>query len=106
MQTGTHIRLVLGRTAKAIERVDRESIADTGVSFTDFSILEDMLHQGPLPINTIGGKVLLTSGSISEDKVGRYAAWAASSAEGSAVPGRRHAASSVSRPITNGRIIQ
>ena len=75
MQTGTHIRLVLGRTAKAIERVDRESIADTGLSSTDFSILEALLHQGPLPINTIGGKVLLTSGSISEDKVGRYAPW-------------------------------
>jgi MarR family 2-MHQ and catechol resistance regulon transcriptional repressor len=64
METGTHIRLVLGRTAKAIERIDRESIADTGLNFSDFSILEALLHKGPLPINTIGEKILLTSGSM------------------------------------------
>ena len=64
MQTGTHIRLVLGRAAKAIERVDRDSISGTGLNFSDFSILEALLHKGPLPINTIGEKVLLTSGSM------------------------------------------
>ena len=64
MVTGTHIRLVLGRAAKAIEAVDRASIADTGLNFSDFSILEALLHKGPLPINTIGEKVLLTSGSM------------------------------------------
>lgn len=64
METGTHIRLVLGRTAKAIERVDRKSIAGTGLNISDFGILEALLHKGPLPINTIGEKVLLTSGSM------------------------------------------
>ena len=64
MESGTHIRLVLGRAAKAIERVDRDSIADTGLNPSDFSILEALLHKGPLPINTIGEKVLLTSGSM------------------------------------------
>ena len=64
MVTGTHIRLVLGRAAKAIEAVDRASIAGTGLNFSDFSILEALLHKGPLPINTIGEKVLLTSGSM------------------------------------------
>jgi MarR family 2-MHQ and catechol resistance regulon transcriptional repressor len=64
MATGTHIRLVLGRAAKAIEAVDRASIADNGLNFSDFSILEALLHKGPLPINTIGEKVLLTSGSM------------------------------------------
>ena len=64
MATGTHIRLILGRAAKAIEAVDRASIADTGLNFSDFSILEALLHKGPLPINTIGEKVLLTSGSM------------------------------------------
>jgi MarR family 2-MHQ and catechol resistance regulon transcriptional repressor len=44
--------------------VDRESIAGTGLNFSDFSILEALLHKGPLPINTIGEKVLLTSGSM------------------------------------------
>lgn len=64
METGTHIRLVLGRAAKAIEKIDRDSIADTGITVSDFSILEALLHKGPLPINTIGEKVLLTSGSM------------------------------------------
>jgi MarR family 2-MHQ and catechol resistance regulon transcriptional repressor len=64
METGSHIRLILGRAAKAIDRVDRESIAETGLIASDFGILEALLHKGPLPINTIGKKVLLTSGSM------------------------------------------
>jgi MarR family 2-MHQ and catechol resistance regulon transcriptional repressor len=64
MESGTHIRLVLGRAAKAIESVDRASIAGTGLVFSDFTIMEALLHKGPLPINTIGEKVLLTSGSM------------------------------------------
>jgi len=64
METGTHIRLVFGRAARAIERIDRDSIADTGLNFSDFSIMEALLHKGPLPINTIGERVLLTSGSM------------------------------------------
>ncbi|MFO7715992.1 MarR family winged helix-turn-helix transcriptional regulator [Desulfosarcina sp.] len=64
METGSHIRLILGRAAKAVERVDRASIAGTGLNISDFSILEALLHKGPLPINTIGRKVLLTSGSM------------------------------------------
>jgi MarR family 2-MHQ and catechol resistance regulon transcriptional repressor len=64
METGSHIRLVLGRAAKAMERVDHASIADTDLNFSDFMILEALLHKGPLPINSIGEKVLLTSGSM------------------------------------------
>ena len=64
METGSHIRLILGRAAKAIDRADRESIAGAGLIASDFGILEALLHKGPLPINTIGKKVLLTSGSM------------------------------------------
>lgn len=64
MISGAHIRLVLGRATKAIEKVDRASIAGTGLNASDFSILEALLHKGPLPINAIGEKVLLTSGSM------------------------------------------
>jgi MarR family 2-MHQ and catechol resistance regulon transcriptional repressor len=64
METGSHIRLILARTAKAIDRADRASIAETGLTASDFGILEALLHKGPLPINTIGKKVLLTSGSM------------------------------------------
>jgi MarR family 2-MHQ and catechol resistance regulon transcriptional repressor len=64
METGSHIRLVLGRAAKAIERIERAGIAGMGLHFSDFMILEALLHKGPLPINTIAEKVLLTSGSM------------------------------------------
>jgi MarR family transcriptional regulator, 2-MHQ and catechol-resistance regulon repressor len=64
MESGAHIRLILGRAAKAIDTADRASVAETGLNVSDFSILEALLHKGPLPINTIGEKVLLTSGSM------------------------------------------
>jgi MarR family 2-MHQ and catechol resistance regulon transcriptional repressor len=40
-------------------------IEETGISDTDFRVLEALLHKGPLPVNTIGPKVHLTPGSIS-----------------------------------------
>jgi MarR family 2-MHQ and catechol resistance regulon transcriptional repressor len=64
MASGSHIRLVLWKAAKAIEKADRASIRETGLKITDFVILEILLHRGPLPINAIGEKVLLTSGSM------------------------------------------
>ena len=64
METGSHIRLVLWKAAKAVDRVDRDSIRKTGLSLSDFTIMEALLHKGPLPINQIGGKVLLSSGSM------------------------------------------
>lgn len=64
MESGARIRLILGRAAKAIDNADRASIASTGLNVSDFSILEALLHKGPMPINTIGEKVLLTSGSM------------------------------------------
>ena len=64
METGSHIRLVLCKAAKAVEKVDRESIDQTGLGLSDFTIMEALLHKGPLTINQIGQKVLLTSGSM------------------------------------------
>lgn len=40
MQTAPHIRLVLWKAAKAIERVDRASISETGLLLSDFAIME------------------------------------------------------------------
>lgn len=64
MESGARVRLIIGRAAKAIENFDRASIKDTGLNLSDFSIMEALLHKGPLPINIIGEKVLLTSGSM------------------------------------------
>ena len=64
MESGTRLRLIYGKANRAIEAVDRESIGQTGLNLTDFMILEALLHKGPLPINEIGRKILLTSGSM------------------------------------------
>lgn len=64
MTSAPHIRLVLWKAAKSIEKVDHASIAGTGLQLSEFAILEVLLHKGPLPINIIGQKVLLTSGSM------------------------------------------
>jgi MarR family 2-MHQ and catechol resistance regulon transcriptional repressor len=64
MEKDAHIRLVFGKANKAIEAADRNSIRHTGLNVTDFMILEALLHKGPLPINDIGKKILLTSGSM------------------------------------------
>lgn len=64
MEKGTHIRLILWKAEKAVERIDLESIADTGLCPSDFAIMEALLHKGPLHIGEIGKKVLLTSGSM------------------------------------------
>ncbi len=62
--TGVHTWLVLARATRAVEARALDSIADTGLGATDFAILEALLHKGPMPVNTIGKKLLLTSGSI------------------------------------------
>ncbi|MGA0332934.1 MAG: MarR family winged helix-turn-helix transcriptional regulator [Kiritimatiellia bacterium] len=63
--TGAQLFLSLWRTSRAVMRVDQASIAALGFnSLSDFAVLEVLLHKGPLPVNTIGEKVLLTSGSI------------------------------------------
>ena len=46
-------------------RYDERSASSQGfASLSDFAVLEVLLHMGPLPVNTIGKRVLLTSGSI------------------------------------------
>ncbi len=64
MESAPHIRLILWKAAKAVERVDRESIAAIGLQLSEFAILEVLLHKGEQPIKIIGEKVLLTSGSM------------------------------------------
>jgi MarR family transcriptional regulator, 2-MHQ and catechol-resistance regulon repressor len=56
--------LVLWRATKAIENYAVQSIEGLGIGLTDFAVLEALLHKGPLPINTLGQAVLLTSGSM------------------------------------------
>lgn len=63
--SGPTLFLALWRTSHAIDLADKASIRKAGFkSHSDFAVLEVLLHKGPLPVNTIGKKVLLTSGSI------------------------------------------
>jgi MarR family 2-MHQ and catechol resistance regulon transcriptional repressor len=60
----THLHLVLWRAAKAVEDVALQSIDATGWCRSDFAVLEALLHKGEMPVNALGKRVLLTSGSI------------------------------------------
>src|SRR5215204_233241 len=62
--SGVHLFLVLWKAARAVESYAEKSITDLEMCGSDFAILEALLHKGPLPINEIGKKILLTSGSI------------------------------------------
>lgn len=62
--SAVHTWLILRKAAGAVESRVVESIEQAGLGQTDFSILETLLHKGTLPVNTLGKKLLLTSGSI------------------------------------------
>jgi MarR family transcriptional regulator, 2-MHQ and catechol-resistance regulon repressor len=61
----THVFLVLWRAYRAIRAKSEESRKTLGLGDSDFRVLEVLLHKGRLPVNVIGGKVELTTGSIS-----------------------------------------
>ena len=63
--SGSHLFLLFWKASHAAMRYDHESIASQGfASLSDYAVLEVLLHKGALPVNTIGEKVLLTSGSM------------------------------------------
>jgi MarR family 2-MHQ and catechol resistance regulon transcriptional repressor len=56
--------LVIRKAAYWIHQHAQDSVAATRLGLTDFAVLKVLLFTGPLPVNVIGSKVLLTSGSI------------------------------------------
>lgn len=56
--------VVMNRAAQSIETHLREQVESRGLSFTEFAVLEVLLHRGTLPIGEIGDRILLTSGSM------------------------------------------
>lgn len=62
--SGVHLWLVLWRTYRALRRFAVQDIAARGLGLSDFAVLEVLLHKGPMPVNSIGPRVDLTSGSI------------------------------------------
>jgi len=62
--SGIRVWLILWKAAKAVEQNAIRSVASLGLGLSDFAVLELLLHKGPQPVNVIGKRVLLTSGSI------------------------------------------
>jgi MarR family transcriptional regulator, 2-MHQ and catechol-resistance regulon repressor len=60
-----HVWLVMMKAMRALTRYATAGIEETGLGLSDFGVLEVLLHNGPLPVNTIGPIVDLTPGSIS-----------------------------------------
>ena len=56
--------VVMNRASRSIETHLREQVESHGLSYTEFGVLEVLLHRGPLPIGEIGDRILLTSGSM------------------------------------------
>jgi len=63
-EPATRVWVVLWKAAHAIEQNAARSVSALGLGHSDFAVLEVLLHKGPQPVNTIGRKILLTSGSI------------------------------------------
>lgn len=62
--SGVHVFLVLWKASSAAKAYAEKSISELEMCGSDFAVLEALLHKGPLPVNEIGKKVQLTSGSI------------------------------------------
>src|SRR5258707_6449924 len=62
--SGVHVFLVLLKASRAAQAYAEKSILELEMCASDFAVLEALLHKGPLPVNEIGKKIQLTSGSI------------------------------------------
>ena len=62
--SGIHLWLVLWKTYDAVQAHALRHIHSLGLGFSDFAVLELLLHKGPASVNAIGEKIHLTSGSI------------------------------------------
>jgi len=62
--SGLHLWLILWKTYESLRAHAVRQVRATGLGFSDFAVLELLLHKGPMPVNAIGQRVYLTSGSI------------------------------------------
>lgn len=62
--SGIHLWLILMKAHQALQKHAERSLQGIEMCFSDFVIMEALLHKGPMPVNRIGDKLLLTSGSL------------------------------------------
>jgi len=63
-RSGVRLWLLLWKATRAQEAHARRSVEAMGLCLSDFGALEALLHKGPLPVNELGRKILVSSGSI------------------------------------------
>jgi MarR family 2-MHQ and catechol resistance regulon transcriptional repressor len=56
--------VALARCSSSVSRVSARDIQRYGLTQAQFAVLEVLYHKGPLPLCTIGEKLLVTSGNI------------------------------------------
>ena len=56
--------IVLSRAQKVIHECTNQFIQENGLNPTEFAVLELLYHKGKQPLQQIGNKILLASGSI------------------------------------------
>lgn len=56
--------VVLSRANKVINETTNQFFQDNGLNPTEFAVLELLFHKGMQPLQKIGNKILLASGSI------------------------------------------
>lgn len=64
VESGIHLWLILLKAHAALRAHAEAQVHSLHLGFSEFAVLEVLLHKGPLPVNTIGSRVRLTSGSI------------------------------------------
>lgn len=62
--SAVHLWLLLWKASRVVAQAAARSVAGLAMGLSDFAVLELLLHKGSQPVNVIGNKVLLTSGSI------------------------------------------
>ena len=62
--TGVRLWLILWKAHDTLREHALRHIESLGLGLSDFAVLELLLHLGPTPVNAIGERVRLTSGSI------------------------------------------
>lgn len=64
MSSGLKLYIVLSRAYRAVLAHDERDIRSHGLTLTEFAVLELLYHKGPQPLQQIGKRILITSGSI------------------------------------------
>ncbi len=62
--SGIHVWLVMMKAYRALSQHAEASVNAGQIGLSDFATLELLLHKGPQPVNEIGRRINLTSGSI------------------------------------------